>query len=88
MTKTVNVHEAKTHLSRLIEEAMAGEDIVIAKAGKPKVRLTVVSEAQAFRTPAEGAGLLRGQIWISENAFDPLPEEDYALWPPQRADPC
>ena len=44
MTKTVNVHEAKTHLSRLLEEAMAGEDIVIAKAGKPKVRLVPVED--------------------------------------------
>ena len=44
MTKTVNIHEAKTHLSRLLEEAMAGEDIVIAKAGKPKVRLVPVED--------------------------------------------
>lgn len=82
MSKTVNVHEAKTHLSRLIEEALAGEEIVIAKAGKPKVRLAVIDGPPLFRTPAEGAGLLRGQIWIAEDAFEPLPEEDYAPWPP------
>lgn len=42
--QTVNVHEAKTHLSRLIEKAAAGEDIVIAKAGTPMVQLTSLDE--------------------------------------------
>lgn len=87
MSKTVNVHQAKTHLSRLIEEALAGEDIVIAKAGKPKVKLTVVQEAVRYRTPWEGAGCLRGQISVGENAFDPLPESDYEPWPPNSAGP-
>jgi prevent-host-death family protein len=39
----VNIHEAKTHLSRLIEKALTGEDVVIAKAGRPLVRLTVIA---------------------------------------------
>lgn len=88
MTKTVNVHEAKTHLSRLIEEALAGEEIVIAKAGKPKVRLTVIEAPRVYRTPWEGAGCMRGQIWIADDAFDPMPEEELALWYPDSVDPC
>ncbi|NLT69206.1 MAG: type II toxin-antitoxin system prevent-host-death family antitoxin [Verrucomicrobiaceae bacterium] len=44
-TTTVNIHEAKTHLSRLIERAEQGEEIVIAKAGTPKVRLTPVADS-------------------------------------------
>lgn len=86
MTKTVNVHEAKTHLSRLIEEVMAGEEIIIAKAGKPKVKLTAV-EPPRYRTPADGFGCMRGEIWIADDAFDPMPEEELALWYPDSVDP-
>ena len=78
MSKTVNVHEAKTHLSRLLEEAVAGEEIVIAKAGKPMVRLTPV-ELPARRP----LGLMRG-IWPDlppdSRFFDPLPEEELEAW--------
>jgi prevent-host-death family protein len=57
----VNIHEAKTHLSRLVERAAAGEEIVIAKAGKPAARLV------PYRKPTEPRklGLLRGQIWMA-----------------------
>ena len=68
--KTVNMHEAKTHLSRLVEEAAAGEDIVIARAGKPLVRLV------AFAAPAgpRQLGLLAGKVVESSDAwtFDSL----------------
>jgi prevent-host-death family protein len=47
--KTVNIHEAKTHLSRLIEEAGAGEPFVIAKAGKPKVKVVAIEEKPVRR---------------------------------------
>ena len=47
--KTVNLHAAKTHLSRLVDEAVAGEEVVIAKAGKPMVRLVAVEDAQRRR---------------------------------------
>jgi prevent-host-death family protein len=49
MSVEVNVHEAKTHLSRLLEQALAGEDVVIMKAGRPLVRLTVVEGARKRR---------------------------------------
>jgi prevent-host-death family protein len=64
--KTVNIHEAKTHLSRLVEEAAAGESFVIAKAGKPLVKVT------ALPTRGEAAarlGFLRGEIRVPED-FD------------------
>jgi prevent-host-death family protein len=66
----VNVDEAKTHLSKLIDRAMAGEDIVIARAGKPMVRFVPVAAQPARRTP----GSPRGQIRMSPD-FDELPEQ-------------
>jgi prevent-host-death family protein len=74
MTKTVNVHEAKTHLSRLLEEAVAGEDIVIAKAGKPKVRLVPVEGP-----PKRQLGFMVGWT-LGEEFFEPLPEAELAAW--------
>jgi prevent-host-death family protein len=74
MTKTVNVHEAKTHLSRLLEEAVAGEDIVIAKAGKPKVRLVPVDDP-----PKRELGFMEGWT-LGDDFFEPLPEEELKLW--------
>lgn len=75
MTKTVNIHEAKTHLSRLLEEAMAGEDIVIAKSGKPKVRLVPVEDP-----PKRELGFMEGWDVPDEAFFEPLPEEELAAW--------
>jgi prevent-host-death family protein len=69
--KTVNLHAAKTHLSRLVDEAAAGEEIVIAKAGKPMVRLVPVAPKRR-RT---GFGADKGQIWISDDFDAPLPDE-------------
>ena len=63
---TVNIHEAKTHLSRLIEKAVAGEPFVIAKAGKPLVKVT------ALDAPAPSAsrlGFMKGQITVPDD-FD------------------
>jgi prevent-host-death family protein len=68
--KTYNIHEAKTHLSRLVEAAAAGEEIVIAKAGKPVAKLV----AYAARTRPRPLGLLRGKIWEAPDAWDPDPE--------------
>ena len=75
MTKTFNVHEAKTHLSRLLEEALAGEDIVIAKAGKPKVRLVPVQDP-----PKRELGFMEGISLPDSFFFDPLPEAELQLW--------
>lgn len=70
MATTVNMHEAKTHLSRLVQRAAAGEEIVIAKAGEPIARLVAVRPA---RTPRRLGGM-RGRIVIRDD-FDELPEE-------------
>ena len=68
----VNVHAAKTHLSRLLDQAAAGEDIVIARAGKPVARL-VPFEAKPKRRGGFGAG--KGKIWISDDFNAPLPDD-------------
>jgi prevent-host-death family protein len=71
----VNVHEAKTHLSRLLERAHAGEEIILAKAGEPYAKL-VPLEAGAERVP----GQLRGHIVMTEAFFEPLPEDELKAW--------
>lgn len=71
MSETINLYEAKTHLSALVERAAAGEEIIIAKAGTPKARLVPLEEEKVERKP----GLLKGQIWIADDFDDPLPPE-------------
>lgn len=65
---TVNVHEAKTQLSRLLEAAEAGEDIVIARAGRPVVRLVPVRQAR------RKLGLMQGRFKVPEDFDAPLDE--------------
>ena len=65
----MNVHEAKTHLSRLLERAHAGEEIVIAKSGEPYARLVPL----ANRTPKREPGTLKGFVVLGEPFFRPLP---------------
>lgn len=67
--KIVNVHEAKTHLSRLLDRAHAGEEIVIAKSGEPYARLVPL----ATRSPGRTAGTLRDEIDLGDDFFEPLP---------------
>jgi prevent-host-death family protein len=70
MSTTMNMHEAKTNLSKLVERARAGEEIFIAKAGKPVVKLVPVI------TPA-GANLIgsaKGKVWMADD-FDATPAE-------------
>jgi prevent-host-death family protein len=71
MAKTVNLYEAKTHLSQLVERAAGGEEIVIAKAGKPKAKLVPVGEVEKPREPANFLGV----TFIAEDFDDPLPPE-------------
>ena len=78
--KTVNVQEAKTHLSRLLEEAVAGEEIVIAKAGKPYVRLVPCRPEQSPRP----LGGWEGKVWIADD-FDETPEEVIGLFEGKRS---
>jgi len=65
-----NIHQAKSQLSRLVERAMAGEEVIIARAGKPMVRLVPVD---ADESPRVG-GQWRGRVRISED-FDELPAD-------------
>ena len=70
-SSTVNIHEAKTHLSRLLERVSDGEEIVIAKAGKPVARLSSV-DAKRKALPY---GLLKGKLKIRAGFDDPLPDD-------------
>ena len=69
--KTVNIHEAKTHLSRLLAEVAAGEEIVIAKAGKPVARIVPV----AGQRPERVLGIDKGSVVINDDFDAPLPDE-------------
>lgn len=71
MAETINLYEAKTNLSQLVERAAAGEEIIIAKAGRPKARLLPVQKTQQPRKP----GLWKGRVWIADDFDDPLPED-------------
>ena len=68
----VNIHEAKTHLSRLVEEALRGGEVVIARSNKPLVRLVPLDEARAPRR----LGTAAGQVKIAEDFDEPLPDFD------------
>ena len=72
----VNIHEAKTQLSRLIERVRQGEEVVIAKAGKPVARLTVLEPHRRGRR----FGALRGKAHVDERFFEPLPEAELKAW--------
>jgi prevent-host-death family protein len=74
MTK-VNIHEAKTNLSKLLEKAMNGEEVVIAKAGEPMVRLVPVKK----ETEKDWFGMDEGKIWIADD-FDELPDDIMAAF--------
>jgi prevent-host-death family protein len=73
MPQIVNVHDAKTHLSRLIDRAHAGEEIILAKAGKPYARLVPLAPAAKRRL-----GILPGHV--DDSFFEPLPEGELKAW--------
>jgi antitoxin (DNA-binding transcriptional repressor) of toxin-antitoxin stability system len=66
--KIVNIHEAKTHLSRLIEDALRGEDVVIARGNQPVVRLVLVEAAR----PRRALGWAKGQVRMAADFDAPL----------------
>lgn len=70
-SKTVNIHDAKTHLSELLAQALQGEEIIIAKANKPLVKLVPVEPPKKKRK----FGLYKGKIWVSKDFDEPLPDE-------------
>lgn len=65
-TATVNMHEAKTHLSRLVQRVEAGEEVTISRAGTPVARLVPLDD----QPPRRQLGLLRGKIWIADDFDD------------------
>ena len=69
--RTVNIHAAKTQLSRLVEAAAAGEEIIIAKSGKPVARLVPLAERRGRRK----LGALAGKLRVPEDFDAPLPDE-------------
>lgn len=69
--KTVNVHEAKTHLSRLLEEVEAGQEVVIARAGRPVARLMPLPLVR----PQRPLGILAGRYAVPDDWDAPLPDE-------------
>lgn len=73
---TVNLYEAKTTLSKLVERAAAGEEIVIAKAGRPLARLMPLAKPKGERQ----LGLLAGQVVMGDDFDDPLPEDIMAAF--------
>jgi len=71
MKKTYNIHEAKTHLSKLIALVAAGEEIIISKNGEPVARLVKIQKPIKKRIPGKAKGLIK----IKEGFEDPLPEK-------------
>lgn len=72
---TVNVHQAKTQLSRLLAQVEAGEDVVIARRGQPVARL-VSCKPRSKRQ----FGAMKGKIALTDAFFEPLPEDELKLW--------
>ena len=67
----VNVHEAKTHLSRLLQRVAAGEEVIIARAGTPVARLVAVETKNQVRP----LGMDRGRVWVADDFDAPLPHD-------------
>lgn len=67
--ETINIHEAKTNLSRIIEQVAAGAEVIIAKAGKPMARLSPLGAAAPIRF-----GVLKGRVSIADDFDAPLPD--------------
>ena len=76
MGKIHSIHAAKTHLSRLVERASAGEEVVIARGTTPVVKLVRAGAAE----PRRRFGAMRGRARVTRAFFQPLPEEELAAW--------
>lgn len=74
--QTINIHEAKTHLSRLLEQVAGGDEIIIAKAGKAIARLVPLDAAPKKRQ----LGLLKGKLNVPDDFDAPLTDDDLALF--------
>ena len=74
--QTINIHEAKTHLSRLLEQVAGGEEIIIAKAGKAIARLVPLETPPRKRQ----LGLLKGKLNVPDDFDAPLPDDELRLF--------
>lgn len=72
----VTIHKAKTNLSRLIEKAADGEEVIIARGNKPVARLVAVGEVKGKRQP----GSMKGKVRVGPEFFEPLPESEQVGW--------
>jgi len=75
MEEPISIHAAKTHLSRLIARAEAGEEIIIARGRKPVVKLVPIASK-----PKRVFGAMKGQFTVGPEFFEPMSEEELALW--------
>ena len=74
--QTVNIHDAKTNFSKLVDQAAAGEEIIIAKAGTPMARLVPLQKQKRKIQ----FGVMKGQIEIKQGFYEPMTEEEIALF--------
>jgi antitoxin (DNA-binding transcriptional repressor) of toxin-antitoxin stability system len=72
----IKVHQAKTNLSKLIEQACNGEEVIIQRGATPVVRLVAIGEVKGRRQP----GVLRGKLRVGAEFFEPLPAEELSPW--------
>ena len=72
-TKTVTIHQAKTNLSKLIEQACSGQEIVIARGSEPVVRLVALRKKPKTR---EAFGIFKGEFHVGPEFFEPLPDDE------------
>jgi prevent-host-death family protein len=72
----VTIHQAKTNLSKLIQKAAAGEEVIIARGAKPVARLVAMGEVKGKRAPSS----LKGTLSVGSEFFEPLPENELTRW--------
>jgi prevent-host-death family protein len=76
MVETVTIHEAKTHLSRLIKAVLSGREIVIARGREPVAKLVPI----AAKAPKRQPGAWKGRVWAADDAFAPMSDDEIAAW--------
>jgi prevent-host-death family protein len=75
-TSIVTIHEAKTTLSRLIQKAASGQEVIIARGSKPVARLVPIGEINGQRKP----GALKDKLVVGPEFFEPLPDRELSVW--------
>ncbi len=73
---SVTIHQAKTNLSRLIQDAVDGEEVIISRGSTPVARLVAIKGSKGERKP----GSMKGTLTVGPEFFDPLPDEELARW--------